>query len=159
MNNTDFLRLDEKVIAARKLEGIISACVYAAIVLALIYCTFAFQWPKWIVMLITGIMIVSIPFELYWIPMWKYRIWRYKVNETSIQIQKGILFKKKILIPMGKVQHVGAKQGPILKKYGLYTVTFATAVGSHDIPGLNEESANSIRREIEINARLDDEQV
>jgi membrane protein YdbS with pleckstrin-like domain len=91
--------------------------------------------------------------------MWRYRIWRYKINETSIQIQKGILFKTKILIPMGKVQHVGAKQGPILKKYQLYSVTFATAAGSHDIPGLSEETADSIRKEIEIHARLDDEQV
>lgn len=159
MEPSKFKRLDEKVIAARKMEGVISLFVYVAINLILLYCTFTFHWPKWIVIITTCLVIISLPFELYLIPIWRYRIWRYKISETSIQIQKGILFKKQILIPMGKVQHIDAKQGPILKKYHLYTITLSTAAGSHHIPGLTEETADSIRKEIELYARLDDEQV
>lgn len=154
-----FKRLNKKVIAARKMEGIISLFVYIVIIVTLLYCTFIFHWPEWIVIITTCLAIISLPFELYWAPMWRYRIWRYKINETSIQIQKGILFKRKILIPMGKVQHIDAKQGPILKRYHLYTLTLSTAAGSHHIPGLAEETADSIRKEIEIYARLYDEQV
>ena len=115
MGASKFKRLNKKVIAARKMEGIISLFVYIVIIVTLLYCTFIFHWPEWIVIITTCLAIISLPFELYWAPMWRYRIWRYKINETSIQIQKGILFKRKILIPMGKVQHIDAKQGPILK--------------------------------------------
>ncbi|MCW1239958.1 MULTISPECIES: PH domain-containing protein [Bacillus] len=159
MGASKFKRLDKKVIAARKVEGIISLFVYTVIIVTLLYCTFTFHWPEWIVIITTCLAIISLPFELYWAPMWRYRIWRYKINETSIQIQKGILFKRKILIPMGKVQHIDAKQGPILKRYHLYTLMLSTAAGSHHIPGLAEETADSIRKEIEIYARLYDEQV
>ena len=59
---------------------------------------------------------------------------------------------------MGKVQHIDAKQS-YFKRYHLYTLTLSTAAGSHHIPGLAEETADSIRKEIEIYARLYDEQV
>ena len=90
-----FKRLNKKVIAARKMEGIISLFVYIVIIVTLLYCTFIFHWPEWIVIITTCLAIISLPFELYWAPMWRYRIWRYKINETSIQIQKVFCLKEK----------------------------------------------------------------
>ncbi|AKO95079.1 hypothetical protein BEH_12720 [Priestia filamentosa] len=141
------------------IEGILSLGVYAIIILVLFYCTSKWEWPKWIIGVTVCVSLLSIPFHLYFLPKWEYRIWRYRISETSIEIIKGFLFKRKILIPMVKVQHVDAKQGPILKKYRLYTIVLSTAAGSHEIPGVSEETADKIRGEIEMYARLDDEQV
>lgn len=159
MSNDQFKRLDPKIMAAKKQEGVITLFVYGLICLALLYCTVQWDWPMWIFVVAISLTIASAPFDIYFVPRWTYQRWRYCISETSIQIEKGIFFKRKILIPMGKIQHVDAKQGPILKKYGLSTVILSTAAGSHEIPGLAEETADSIRKEIERHVRLDDEQV
>ncbi|MCY7779967.1 PH domain-containing protein [Bacillus haynesii] len=159
MRTGELKKLDEKIVAVRKLEGMITLCVYASLILALLYFTITFGWPKWILAVTLCLAVASVPFELYLLPRWKYHLWRYSLSEVSIQIHKGIIFRRKVLIPMGKVQHVEAKQGPILKKYNLYTVTLSTAAGSHDILGLAEGTADSIRKDIEAYARLSDEQV
>jgi membrane protein YdbS with pleckstrin-like domain len=159
VSDTGFRRLNEKSVRAKMIEGILSLCAYAIIILVLFYCTSKWEWPKWIIGVTMCLSLLSIPFHLYFLPKWEYRIWRYRISETSIEIIKGFLFKRKILIPMVKVQHVDAKQGPILKRYHLYTIVLSTAAGSHEIPGVSEETADEIRREIEMYARLDDEQV
>ncbi|ATH92716.1 PH domain-containing protein [Bacillus glycinifermentans] len=159
MRTGELQKLDKKIVAARKLEGVITLSVYTCVILALLYCTLTFGWPTWILAGASCLAVASVPFELYLLPRWKYRLWRYRISELSIQIHKGIFFKRKVLIPMGKVQHVEAKQGPILKKYNLYTITLSTAAGSHEIRGLAEGTAESIRQDIEAYARLSDEQV
>ncbi|MFN2747708.1 MULTISPECIES: PH domain-containing protein [Bacillus] len=159
MITDEFKKIDEKIVVVRKLEGMITLCVYACTILVVLYFTLTFGWPKWILAVITCFAIVSVPFELYFLPKWKYEFWRYRLSDLSIQIHKGIIFKRKILVPVGKVQHVEAKQGPILKKYNLYTVTLSTAAGSHEILGLAEKTADSVRKDIETYARLSDEQV
>ncbi|MDQ0227669.1 PH domain-containing protein [Metabacillus niabensis] len=159
MKDIEYKRLDEKVINVKTLEGFVTLGVFAVMLLAIIYCTNVFGWPRWIVILSACLVVASIPFELYLLPKWRYQLWRYSISETSIQIRTGILFKRNILIPMGKVQHVAAKQGPILKKYNLYTITLSTAAGSHEIFGLAEDKADIIRKDIEVYAGLNDEQV
>jgi uncharacterized protein len=119
VSNDKFKRLDPKMVAAKKQEGVVSLFVYGLICLALLYCTFQWDWPMWIFVVATCLSIVSAPFDIYFVPRWTYQRWRYCISETSIQIEKGIFFKRKILIPMGKIQHVDAKQGPILKKVWL----------------------------------------
>lgn len=52
------------------------------------------------------------------------------------------------MIPIARVQHVDTEQGPILRCYGLATVTISTAAGPHDIPALPFEKANEVRDKI-----------
>ncbi|MFC3249905.1 PH domain-containing protein [Paenibacillus sepulcri] len=60
---------------------------------------------------------------------------------------------------MVRIQHIDAKQGPILKHYGLTTLTFSTAAGSHEIPALTESTAEQVHRQIATLARLIDEEI
>lgn len=150
-------RIDKNVIKARRIEGWITVTVYMVILIVLFLLTLQFEWPRWIVIVAAIVTVFNIPLELVILPRLKYRTWRYLLNEYEIELHHGIFFRKRTLIPFVRIQHVDAKQGPILRKYGLSTVTFSTAAGSHEIPALPENTAEKVRRQIAANARITDE--
>lgn len=55
---------------------------------------------------------------------------------------------------MARVQHVDMKQGPILRKYRLATITITTAATKHEIPALDIEEADELRLSISRLARV-----
>ena len=60
---------------------------------------------------------------------------------------------------MARVQHVDTRQGPLLRHYGLSTVTISTAAGTHEIPALADDVAGILRDRISELARVVDEDV
>ncbi|WP_442600612.1 PH domain-containing protein [Paenibacillus sp. KN14-4R] len=151
--------IDEKVIDARKMEGWITIGVYAVIVISLLFVTLKFDWSMWYVIGAAILAVIAIPFEISILPNLKYKTWKYGVNEYEVELWHGLIFKRRTLIPMIRIQHVDSKQGPILRKFGLFTITFSTAAGSHEIPGLTEETAEEVRKKIAELARLGDDDV
>jgi len=103
--------------------------------------------------------LIGIFIFVYLIPKLRYRRWRYEIFEQEIYIQHGILIVTRTIIPMIRVQHVDTKQGPILKRYHLATVSISTAATTHDIPALDEEDASHIRDRISTLARVDEDDV
>lgn len=152
-------RLNANIILARRQEGYISILVSVVVNIIIYFVLSFFQWPMWISWLMIVISIIIIPYDVLIAPKWKYETCGYKISETNIQIKVGKIFEKEVLIPMKKVQHVELSQGPLLKKYQLMKITISTAAGSHEVTGIAEDVAEEIRKEIEIHARLYDEQI
>jgi uncharacterized protein len=152
------LRIDKKVIKARRLEGLIILFFYIVVVVILLVLSKKINWPLWIVPTAIAWTVLSIPFEIYIFPHMKYEMWSYYIHEDEIELHHGFIFRKKTTIPMVKIQHIDLKHGPILKHYGLATITFSTAAGSHEIPGLTEEVAEELRNKISTLARLSNEE-
>lgn len=102
---------------------------------------------------------------LYWalsvllVPHLRWKNWRYSIDQDEINLLRGVLIKTETLIPLSRVQHVDTRQGPLLRWYGLSSVTISTAATTHEIPGLDEVIANRVRSEISTYARLADEDV
>lgn len=92
-------------------------------------------------------------------PKLKWARWRYEVRETEIELQHGVIFTKRTLIPMIRVQHVDTKQGPVLKKYDLATISISTAATVHEIPALDLAEAEELRSYIGKLTRVADEDV
>ncbi|WP_020616293.1 PH domain-containing protein [Paenibacillus daejeonensis] len=159
MYNEPKQRIDASALKAWMLSGWISTVFYAAIVAGVIYLGLRFDWPVWVAVVVTLLAVAQSVLEILIWPRLKYRQWRYEILDEEIQLQYGILFRHRTLIPMVRVQHVDTKQGPILRKFGLATVTFSTAAGSHEIPALSEGSAEQVRRQIANLARLSDEEI
>ncbi|WP_145453348.1 PH domain-containing protein, partial [Staphylococcus epidermidis] len=63
------------------------------------------------------------------------------------------------LVPMVRVQHVDTSQGPILKKYDLATVSISTAATVHEIPTVDIQEAEELRRSISALARVAEDDV
>lgn len=141
-------RIDPRAVKARRMEGWIASAISIVLLIALLWLTMAYGWPVWIVGCSTVVILLFITLELAVLPGLLYRSWRYEITERNVELYHGIWVRRKTLIPMVRIQHVDSKQGPIQKVYGLSTVTFSTAAGSHRIPALSEHEAENIRKQI-----------
>ena len=106
------------------------------------------------VYLVAGIIEAVCVLDLLISPRIEYATWRYDVTPTDVDLYHGVFVKKRVLVPLVRVQHVQTKQGPILRAHGLATVTVSTAGESFEIPGLAEADAEALRDRVAELARL-----
>ena len=92
-------------------------------------------------------------------PALRYKYWRYEVGPHELDIQRGIIWRKRFIIPFVRVQNTDTRQGPLLRVLGLASVAVSTAAGTHEIPGLSFEEADNLRDLIAEQARLAQEDV
>ncbi len=111
------------------------------------------------VYLVAGVIEAICVVDLLVSPRVEYATWRYDVTPTDVDLYHGVFTKKRVLVPLVRVQHVQTKQGPILRAHGLATVTISTAGESFEIPGLAEDAANELRDRVAELARLAKEDV
>lgn len=93
------------------------------------------------------------------LPPIRYARWRYELTDDYLDIMRGIVWRKRFIIPFIRVQNTDTRQGPILRAFGLSSVTVATAAGEHEIPGLAMEEADVLRDRAAELARLAREDV
>ncbi|XEC92565.1 PH domain-containing protein [Paenibacillus tarimensis] len=159
MYNEPQQRIDRNALKAWRMSGIISSTVYMLLFAIVLYLTLRFDWPVWIALIAGAAAAVKSFLEIFLFPKLKYNQWRYEINEHQIELRHGIIFRIRTSIPMVRIQHVDTKQGPIMRRFGLSTVTFSTAAGSHEIPALTEQAADQARLQIAKLARLSDEEI
>lgn len=85
--------------------------------------------------------------------------WRYELSHDFLDIAHGILWRKRYIVPFIRVQNTDTKQGPVLRAFGLASVTVSTAAGSLEIPGLSAEEADEVRDRAAELARIAREDV
>ena len=73
---------------------------------------------------------------------------RYEIRPDEIDLQRGILWIERTLVPLARIQHVDTRQGPVQRRFGLSTVVFYTAAGPNQIPELSTQVAAEVRDRI-----------
>ncbi len=114
------------------------------------------MWP---LAVFAVVMVVVYIIWLVVLPPIRYARWRYEVTEDYLDIAKGIVWRKRYTIPFIRVQNTDTRQGPILRAFGLASVTVATAAKEHVIPGLEFDTAEQLRERAAELARLAREDV
>ncbi|MCD8510685.1 MAG: PH domain-containing protein [Bacillus sp. (in: Bacteria)] len=99
-------------------------------------------WPLFV--LIIAVLILAY-LKVILFPSLQWKRWRYKIYENEVELMHGVFVIRRVIIPMIRVQHVDTRQGPIMRRYGLSTVTISTAATVHEIPGLEEAKADELR--------------
>ncbi len=156
-------QLDPRIKAVWRLNDAISAtliyvcCVIGFLIAALVDPEAGWAWV--VVGLMTLAYVVVMIVCLVVLPPIRYVRWRYEVSEDYLDIARGIVWRKRFVIPFIRVQNTDTRQGPILRLFGLSSVTVATAAGEHAIPGLNSEEAEQLRDRAAELARLAQEDV
>lgn len=82
------------------------------------------------------------------LPKLRWKRWKYDVSDKEVDMMRGIFIIKRTLVPINRVQHVDTRQGPIYRKFGLSSVTISTAATTHEIPALDDETADELRNKI-----------
>lgn len=152
-------RISEKALPVWRTTGAISSLIVLGLAITLLSLTVLFSWPYWIVGVGLAVTAIHAYLYIYLFPLLRWRRWRYDVREHEIELQQGIWVVKRTLVPMVRVQHVDTRQGPLLKKYELATVTVSTAATVHEIPALPMEEAEELRVFISSLARVVEEDV
>lgn len=112
-----------------------------------------FELPLWpIFVLIVALIPIGV-IKVLIVPKLQWKKWRYKIYENEVELMFGVFVVRRVIVPMIRVQHVDTKQGPLLRHYGLSSVTISTAATVHEIPGLKDEKANQLRDHIAQLAR------
>ena len=146
MQNLPESRIHQNAIKAWK----ISAVLYGLFLYAIpgfFYFLYAMDGgPSWHVpALIAPAAIVLHLLLIFVFPKIRWKRWRYSVSEQGIDMYRGIIVHKRTMVPINRVQHVDTKQGPIYRKYGLSSISLSTAATTHEIPALDDETANHLR--------------
>lgn len=78
------------------------------------------------------------------------RSWGYTENADDLLVTSGVMFKRLVAIPYGRMQFVDVEAGPLDRAFGIATVTLHTASTetAADIPGLNAEEATRLRNRL-----------
>ncbi|WP_174735081.1 PH domain-containing protein [Mesobacillus harenae] len=152
-------KISERALKVWRISGALHSGFIWLISAGLIFLSSYMQWPIWVIgAIILGALSYTYMF-VFLLPSLRWKRWRYEVREQEIELQFGVFIIKRTLIPMIRVQHVDTQQGPLLRKYGLATVTVSTAATTHEIPALDLSEAEGLRHSISRLARVADEDV
>jgi membrane protein YdbS with pleckstrin-like domain len=152
-------RIDQKALSVWRISAALNAIFYLVILGGFWFVQRFFETPWWVIALAVSLFIVLVIVSVFILPVMQWKRWRFEVHEHEIDIQRGILIKKRTLVPMVRVQHVDTKQGPILQRYKLSTVIISTAATVHEIPALDAEQADQLRDYISKLARVSEDDV
>ena len=91
------------------------------------------------------------------VPGLRWRRWRYEIRPDEVDLQRGIFWISRTLVPLARIQHVDTRQGPLQRRFGLSTVVLYTAAGPNQIPELSTPVAERARDRIAELTREQDE--
>lgn len=82
-----------------------------------------------------------------WLVERNYRSWGYAERDDDLLVTHGVLFKKLVVVPYGRMQFVDVTAGPLDRRFGVRTLQLHTAAAATDatIPGLPPEEAGRLR--------------
>lgn len=150
-------RLSKEAVKIWTITEILSSAVGIIILFILFYLDYRFSWKDWagwILIALAALLVLVSIWSIFIRPTILYTHWRYGVTEEFLQLKSGTLSQVNQIIPMAKIQTVSTKQGPLLRKYGMYAVTVKTMGSSHTIPILPQDVAVELRNQIAHFAKI-----
>lgn len=115
---------------------------------------------------LTNLTLVAIPVffasSLVWAKL-TYHFYRYELTDTSFKKEHGIIYKKYVAIPYGRIQNIDIHRGILHRILGLSDLNIQTAgsssISNQDnkitefgaearLPALSKETANQLRDEL-----------
>jgi membrane protein YdbS with pleckstrin-like domain len=76
-----------------------------------------------------------------------YRAWGYAERDEDLLVTRGVLFRRLVVVPYGRMQLVDVTAGPVERRFGIATVRLHTASAGTDasIRGLPPDEAARLR--------------
>ena len=94
------------------------------------------------------IILLHIIVELVIIPKYRYKIFKYNLEDHTITVRNGLWFVKVVKMPLFRIQNVDTHEGILMRKYQLASLTLSTAGGNTEIKLVNKEVAAKLKQTI-----------
>lgn len=104
--------------------------------------TLAVMIPLSIVAALILILIFALPYFRHKLYLWGY-------DERTIEVRLGVIFRKRIVIPVYQIQDLHRFEGPIMMALGISGVTISTAGSNFDLATLTRDEADKMIGELE----------
>jgi len=132
-----------RLITARR----VSVSLVYVIVIAVIVALFLIQRVPRPVAIGVAVAAVVTYAWLWWLVGRRVRSFGYCERGDDLLVTSGIMFRRLVIVPYGRMQLVDVKAGPIDRWFGLTTVQLHTAAATTDakIPGLVPDIAAALR--------------
>ncbi len=152
--SAEYYPLDPRFVAFSKLVGLISLGVVAVIgliVLGVFWFASGFTWIWWTA---AGSFVVILMLLLWLSFAWpkiEHRHYLWRLDETGLEIVRGVYWRHRISVPIARLQHADISQGPIQRQFGLAKLTVHTAGTSNasvEVDGLAYETATWLRDQL-----------
>lgn len=152
----DFAALSPKVL-------LLWRCFWAAVgavivLLAVIIGVAAVDLPVAVRIALPAVVVALVVAFVVLVPSAAYQRWRYRVTHDGLDLEHGLIVRQQSSIPHFRVQHVDIRSGLIQRQLGIVSLTISTASPATDaqLPGLDPERAEAIRRRVLDRAEADD---
>jgi len=160
MDNEPKESIDPRARKVWMIGGALSSIVIITLAVGFYFmATLGFEAPKWVGWTAIALAFIYVPWGVYFHPWLRIRFWRYELRANELEIQHGIFVIKRHLIPMVRVQYVDTEHGPLMRYFGLTTLSISTAATKFAIPALPKQRAEELRGEIATLARVSEEDV
>ena len=111
-----------------------------------------YAWSVWWVLALAALGWLMLAALLFWLahfwPPLSYRCLTWRLDDSGLEIRRGVLWKHRIAIPAARVQHVDVSQGPVQRMFQLGKLTVYTAGTSNasiELDGLDYQQAMELR--------------
>ncbi len=118
-----------------------------AVLLFVVLVIVAVATGVWLVLVVGGCLLVAVTFVVLGVIDRNYRSWGYTERAADLLVTRGVLFRRLVVVPYGRMQLVDVAAGPIERKFGIATVRLHTASAGTDarIRGLPPDEAARLR--------------
>ncbi len=111
-------------------------------------------WGEWYLRwAVVAVYVVAVAIGVAVLPVIRYRVFWYAISLTEIDVQHGIIFLKRTIVPMHRVQNLRTERGPVADHYWFTNLKIKTAAGSVTLSGLDRVEADDLCNRI---SRLSD---
>jgi uncharacterized protein len=146
-------QINSRAVTAWRISGALGALTWFLIPGFLAFLAFE-ETLDWWIPIASGAIVLGYSVAMGTVvPKIRWERWRYQIEKHEIYLKFGIIVVRKVLIPVARIQNVDTRQGPIYRYFGLSSVTITTAATTHEIPALDDETADQVRDTISRLAR------
>lgn len=86
---------------------------------------------------------------IFGLPYFRYKLYAWGYDERTIEVRLGVIFRKRIVIPVYQIQDLHRFEGPIMMALGISGVTISTAGSNFDLATLTRDEADKMISELE----------
>jgi membrane protein YdbS with pleckstrin-like domain len=114
------------------------------LVLLIISASYLPWGPWWLRWGIVGLFVVVVAAFTTVLPGIRYRVFWYAISPTEIDVQSGIIFTTRTVVPLHRVQGLRSERGPIADHFRMANLKIRTAAGSVSLSGLDRAEADDL---------------
>jgi len=138
-----WVRVSEKLITSRRITMTLTVAVVLGGIAALGLLS---SIPRWVLVLLGAVTVMAFVWTWFLIAR-RVRSWGYAERDDDLLVTSGLMFRRLVVVPYGRMQLVDITAGPLDRWLGIVTVQLHTAAATTDaaIPGLTPDVAADLR--------------